>query len=313
MSFGLGLEGYQDSTSKRPSFSNPRGFCTYPGGMSGQAIRSPIETIHAVTYFSEESRHAAATAGLKGFWMGYFGFRAAPMGAVPPGVVVATFANFQAEMVSRAIPDAWGFADPTTLVRARATSAASTLRRLVPTIEVTADAANEDLDSVIAAAVSIGRPLFTANRDLKQFDDPVERLWQNCSTLREHRGDGHVAALAAAGIDGCEAHLLIAADYGWDTEVFFRARGWTVDQQDEARKRLVDRHLLEGEGLTAEGKALRQQVESTTDARASEPFDVALDHAQYTRLVSTLRTASEEIRAGELIPFPNPIGLRPAS
>ena len=40
------------------------------------------ETVHAVTYFSEESMAAARDLGYRGFWMGYFAFRAAPLG--PP-------------------------------------------------------------------------------------------------------------------------------------------------------------------------------------------------------------------------------------
>jgi hypothetical protein len=36
------------------------------------------ETIHAVTYFAEESRAAARELGMQGLWMGYFAFRAAP-------------------------------------------------------------------------------------------------------------------------------------------------------------------------------------------------------------------------------------------
>jgi hypothetical protein len=55
-------------------------------------------------------------------------------------------------------------------------------------------------------------PLFSANRSLALPDDPVERLWQLCTSLREHRGDGHVAALTAKGLDGLEAHVLIALE-----------------------------------------------------------------------------------------------------
>ena len=63
-----------------------------------------LEVVNAVTYFSPESRDAAERIGLKGFWMGYFAFRAAPMGPVTPGVVEATFFNFHPERVRRAIP-----------------------------------------------------------------------------------------------------------------------------------------------------------------------------------------------------------------
>ena len=46
-----------------------------------------LEPYHAATYFAPEARQAFKDAGLRGFWMGYFAGRAAPMGAVGPGVV----------------------------------------------------------------------------------------------------------------------------------------------------------------------------------------------------------------------------------
>lgn len=47
------------------------------------------EPIHDVVYFSAECRSAADELGLRGFWMGYFAFRAAPLGPVPPSVTAA--------------------------------------------------------------------------------------------------------------------------------------------------------------------------------------------------------------------------------
>src|ERR1700730_19083828 len=67
---------------------------------------SRLEPIHAVTYFSPEARSALVKVGYKGFWMGYFAGRAAPMGPVGPEIVFATFYNFSIAHVRRAIPDA---------------------------------------------------------------------------------------------------------------------------------------------------------------------------------------------------------------
>ena len=44
------------------------------------------EPFHALTYFAEESRAAGEAVGLRGFWRGYFAFRAAPLGPVGPAV-----------------------------------------------------------------------------------------------------------------------------------------------------------------------------------------------------------------------------------
>ena len=49
-------------------------------------------------------RDALSEAGLRGFWMGYFAARSAPMGPVAAPVVTATFFNFNPMMVERALP-----------------------------------------------------------------------------------------------------------------------------------------------------------------------------------------------------------------
>lgn len=65
--------------------------------------------------------------------MGYFGFRASPMGAVNAAVVEAAFANFAPAMVRRSIPDAWEYGIPEALVARRGIAAA--LRRIAPDID----------------------------------------------------------------------------------------------------------------------------------------------------------------------------------
>ncbi|MGN6693174.1 MAG: SCO6745 family protein, partial [Aquihabitans sp.] len=150
-----------------------------------------IETLHAVTYFGEETQRAGSDLGLSGFWMGYFGFRGAPLGPVEPGVVDAAFANFAPTFVRRWVPAVWESTDPAVLIERRSRAAAETLRRVAPGIEAAARAAAPFLDAAIASGVAVGRPLFAANRDVAMPSDEVEALWQRCTTLREHRGDGH--------------------------------------------------------------------------------------------------------------------------
>jgi hypothetical protein len=268
-----------------------------------------IETVHAVTYFAAESAEAAKQAGLRGFWMGYFGFRAAPLGAVQPGVVEATFANFAPAMVRRAIPDAWDFADPAVLIIARSTAAAAALRRVASDVDDVASEVNTALESAISCASPLGRPLFAANAGLDPLGDPAQRLWQNCTTLREHRGDGHVAALASRRIDGCEAHLLIAAEHGWSPEVFFDNRGWSVDEQSAASERLRDRGLLDDSGLTLAGAALRHAVEELTDELAWDPYERAGSQFDMEGVAAALTRIASQVRASETVPFPNPMGL----
>jgi uncharacterized protein YceH (UPF0502 family) len=282
---------------------------TAGAGSIARELWKRIETLHAVTYFSSESIEGAKSAGLRGFWMGYFGFRAAPLGAVNPGPVEAMFANFAPSMVRRSLPDAWDFARPDALVHARANAAAAALRRTCPDIDAIASLANDAITRVIDRCDSAGRPMFAANRDVHAFDDPVAQLWQHCTTLREHRGDGHVIALAASNIDGCEAHLLLAAEQDLPPELLRDNRGWTGEQWDDAALRLSRRNLLDGGALTASGRQLRVEVEACTDSLAGVPLTEALGERGADELIDLLTPAASTVAASGEIPYPNPMGL----
>lgn len=270
-----------------------------------------LEAINAVAYFTDECRDAASDLGFKGFWMGYFACRASPMGAVPAGVVEATFFNFHPSRVRRAIPDAWTIVDPEEILVARSSAAAASLRRLLPNgdAERLAETVIPALRVSIYAADNAGRPLFAANRDVSVPDDPVAALWQAATTLREHRGDGHVALLTSADLDGCEAHALLAAGEGIDPELFQQSRGWSDDDWAAACERLSERGLIASDNLlTANGQRLRAQIENDTDKLAVAPYS-ALGDPAVDQLLDALSPAARRIAAsGDLI-FPNPIGL----
>lgn len=268
-----------------------------------------IETLHAVTYFGEETDEVRRAAGLTGFWMGYFGFRASPMGRVDGGVVEATFFNFAPTFVDRWVPDVWDHASPDSLVAARAQAAASTLRRVDASIDALAQAINAELERAVAACPTAGRPLFAANRRVPLSDDPVERLWQLCTSLREHRGDGHVAALTTAGLDGLEAHVLIALEHGAPVEDLQRARGWTPDDWAAAVARCRSRGLVGDDGaLTDAGRSVRDEVESSTDRLAMAPWS-PLDADGRAALLAALHPAAAAVAASGVIRYPNPMSL----
>jgi hypothetical protein len=270
-----------------------------------------LEPVNAVTYFAPESREAAVGAGLKGFWMGYFAFRAAPMGPVAAGVVEATFYNFHPDRVRRAIPDAWGFAQPARLLEVRAAAAAAALRRLLPdgAVERLAGEVLPPLRRAMEVADTAGRPLFAANCDVEPPEDPVAALWQAATSLREHRGDGHVALLGGAGLDGCEVHLLLAATSGISGELLRQSRGWSEDDWGEAQARLTARGLLDADGDATEvGRRLHREIEARTDELAVAPYRAIADEA-FGRLLTTLGGAAERIAAADELPFPNPMGL----
>lgn len=271
-----------------------------------------LEPIHVVTYFSPEARAALSGAGYKGFWMGYFAGRAAPMGPVGAEVVFATFYNFSISHVRRALPDAWTFAPPRAALEARQRGAAAALQRafapddLAGTVETAAMLARAAAES----APMEGRALFAANRALPWPQEPIAALWHACTLLREHRGDGHVAALAAAGIGGREANVLQAAAGVVPREVFTAARHYDDAEWDSVSERLVGRGLVSPEGrLTARGKEVKDDVEDRTDRLALTAYDV-LDDDQMRQLLSVLAPLAEAVIATGDIPAVTPVGNR---
>lgn len=242
--------------------------------------------------------------------MGYFASRAAPMGEVSAAVVGATFYNFHPSMVQRAIPDAWGFSSVDRILAARYHLAEGVLRRLLGEWVDSRDSAQaaELARRAARAADGAGRPLAAANAALEWPEVPHVALWHAATILREHRGDGHIAALVTNGIDGCEAHVTALAASGAPEETVRPHRGWPDDEWDAAKQRLRDRGLLEGDGLTDAGAALHAVVEQRTDALALAPY-AALGAREVGRLEELLQEPEQTIVTAGEIPFPNPIGL----
>jgi hypothetical protein len=272
------------------------------------------EPIHALTYFAQPAFDAWAAAGISGFWRGYFATRAAPFGRVGPEVVTASFYNFAPSMVARALPSVWDLAEPAVALEARLAGMDAALRSVVgeaalPDPAVPATVAT--LHEVVAAAPIVGRALFAANVALPWPEEPHLALWHGLTCLREHRGDGHNAALVAAGIDGCQAHVLAAAAGGSPREVTQPTRGWTDDEWEAAAAALVERGVLSPDGsITEEGRGLHAHVERVTDERAAEPW-AAVGPDRLDAVHDALLPWARAIQAAGTIRQPNPMGLPP--
>jgi hypothetical protein len=271
-----------------------------------------FEPVHAIVYFSPEAPERYQTAGLKGGWMGYFASRSAPMGAVGAEVVTAVFHNFQPAMVRRAIPDAWHYSTPQIVLAARLDGVDAALRRLWGD-EVDSPALAEAADLAIGAAAHLrgdGRPLYAAHAALEVPAAPHLALWHACTLLREHRFEGHVAALTVHGIAGDEALVMAAAaGNGVDTATLRRFRGWTDDEWANAQHRLRERGLLdERYSLTAEGRSLRAAVEEATDRLAEGPW-AAPPVSRRERLFTLLRELAAALEGPGGLMYPNPIGV----
>jgi hypothetical protein len=134
-------------------------------------------------------------------------------------------------------------------------------------------------------------------------------LWHAATVLREHRGDGHVAALVAADLTGLEANVLAVAGGPLAAERFQQVRGWTPEEWAAAWEALAERGLVSCDGaLTPSGAALRASVEEATDRAALRPWR-ALGSDATTRLDTLLAPVVARLLATGVIPDPNPIGV----
>lgn len=269
-----------------------------------------FEPVHAVTYFAPEARAALDELGYRGFWMGYFAARSAPLGMAPPELVTAIFHNFAPQRVAKALPAAWQIAGPDAALRARQDSAVAALRRYGLKDDENVGAAAELAGKAARQAGLDGRPLFAANHALPWPDTPLAALWHAATLLREHRGDGHVAVLTAAGISGRECNVLHAAADRVPRDYIARTRDYDETEWLHHEQRLAERGLLNDDGtLTAAGVELKEHVESRTDALGLSALD-ALSDEEVEALFQALTPITRAVVEGGDVLAVTPMALR---
>ncbi|OQO90313.1 hypothetical protein B1813_18000 [Saccharomonospora piscinae] len=264
-----------------------------------------LEPLHAFVYFAPEVEQSFTAAGLDSARGRYFAGRAAPLGAVGASVVTATFYNFNHRLVARHIPHAWSVVEPAELVKLRFAGAEAALRRLL------GDAAASDEVTELAGLVREaaeacspeGRPLFAGHADLGWPDGPVAALWHGATLLREHRGDGHIAALVAEGLPGLQALVShIAQGNSFRAEAAKKLRGWTDEDWAGAEQALRERGVLGDDGgLTDEGRAMRAALEERTDHAAAGPYR-AVGAEKSARIAELAKPLSRAVRKAGAFP-----------
>lgn len=275
-----------------------------PPGLAGRAHRA-LDLLHAFMYFVPEADEEMTAVGLRPGRMGYFASRSAPMGPVPAGVTTATFYNFNPEVVARHIPRAWGLASIPDILAARLRVADRALCRMLGHEAAQAPAVVEAAELARAATIglpSTGRPLFAGHAELDWPAEPHLVLWHAVTLLREFRGDGHVAVLMVAGVNGLDALVThTATGRGFTEQAAKATRGWSDEQWDAAVDRARERGLLDAAGeLTEDGIQHRAQLEHATDELAAQPWQtLGVDGTE--RLVDLGKALSRQlVRAGAL-------------
>jgi hypothetical protein len=275
-----------------------------------------LEPLHAVLYYAPEVFAQAETLGYDTGerWPTYFPYRAAPLSAVGAERVTSAFYSFSPRMVAEHVEPAWKVASPEAVLEARMRGIDDAYRAIFgdrtdsPELREAASLARRAAE----AANTAGRPLAAANAALEWPEVPHLQLWHAATILREHRGDGHVAALLVAGLDPVESLVSFAA-VGAASVERFESRGWRAEEWTAARERLFARGLVDADGTATEaGRELRRRVEQDTDRLAAAPWQSlahSLGREAVDRLADLLGEYWIAVLSSGLLPSETTLGI----
>ncbi|MCQ0019585.1 hypothetical protein LUX39_42275 [Actinomadura madurae] len=231
-----------------------------------------LEPVHSMIYFVPEAPERYAALGLDAR-TAYFASRAAAFGRASAEVVIATFYNFNPDVVRAAIPAAWEKASPEQVLDARADAATAALRRggvdRLPGLEETVSLARRAAEA--AGDHAQGRPLYAAHAALPWPDEPILQLWWAQTLLREFRGDGHIAVLTTEGVTPVEALVLHVATGTMPKKFLTATRAWPAeewggDRREPPRARPARRRVPQ-----PRGRGLPPGASRTAPTRSRSP------------------------------------------
>lgn len=232
-------------------------------------LRDALEPLAAQGFYS--AREDLEALGLS-FIPGYVWSRAAALGEPSASVVVAAFGIFEPTFLAEAY----------TLGRATAARHDVLAARMEGSTRPLYEVLGDDADVGALAAVLLGalddlpgtaRPLFSGLRETPLPPTPAGRLWRAADLVREHRGDGHLAAGIAAGLDPVAMNVMTELWVGYPLGAYTPTRGHSPEAIDTAVAGLRRRGWIEGDGLSPAGAAARHDIEAATDASQAALMD----------------------------------------
>lgn len=250
----------------RKAFFQPR-----PDAVDGAAWSSPardlrdaLEPLATVHYWSEASSQAYAAVGLD-FLTGYVWSRSCVLGEPEGAVVAAAFGVFEPGAVAGLYDAARKACSLPQVREARERGALAALRSALGAAPAGVAEVAAALRRGVEAADLTARPLFAGLRSFSWPDEPLTAAWHGATALRECRGDSHLAACLAHGLTGLEADVLTELWVGYEALSYTATRAWSPEAMAAALEGLRGRGLVDGDRLSGEGRALREQVEQATD------------------------------------------------
>lgn len=287
---------------------------------SARALARVIEPVVGQVYFAPECHQRYAALGFspspgsssKGVAFpdgpAYFTSRGSALGQAPGELVAAAFGVFNHEVVVPAVTHGWSITDAATIAEQRLLGAVEQLTRVLGDRPQGVERAAELLTRAVAPLEPWGRALFAGTLSQPLPGTPLGDVFRLGDRLREHRGDSHIAAWVAAGLDAVEIGLLTEPYWGLPSRTYVRTRGWSDPDLDAAEDRLRAAALWDDEGITEAGRQQREAIELVTDAQMA-PAIHALG-PDLDDLIDILTPWSQKIMSAAAYPH-SPLAISP--
>lgn len=264
-------------------------------------LRDAVEPIATQGWWAKGVHDRLEAKGL-GFFDSYVWGRAAALGSPSPGVVVATFGVFAPAFLAAVYESGRSQIGRDEVLAAREAGAVESLRSIVEESDAIRDAAGV-LIGATSNVDATARPLFSGLRDLPVPPSALGRLWRGAELVREHRGDGHLAACIAEGLDPLEMSLMTELWLDYAPGEYSSSRGYGPDELAAAGERLAQRGWVESMSLTEAGRAARNEIEFATDRSQQGLIDAI--GGRLDQVVSVCEEVSKAIVDAQAFP-PDP-------
>lgn len=261
-------------------------------------LRDSVEPIATQGWWSRAAADRVTALGL-GFFDGYVWGRAAALGTPSAATVVATFGVFEPGLLARVYAHGSAQASRADVLAAREAGATESLAAIITAS--TAESVAAPLLAALEHIDGLGRPLFSALRELPLPSSPHGRLWRATELVREHRGDGHLAALVGTGLDVVTINVLTEVWLGYAPGEYTATRGFGADVVSDASAALVERGWMADGRLTPDGLRVRIGIEQTTDESQTQLMG-ALGR-EVDDLVEHCQAISAKVLAARAFPY----------
>jgi hypothetical protein len=226
-------------------------------------LRDALEPIAIQAWWARGVHDRLAPLGFD-FFEAYVWGRAAALGEPSASVVVSAFGVFEPQFLTAIYERARLVAAREQVLAARVDGASASLASILgddPAVARLGDALLAAVEAIDGAA----RPLFSGLRELPVPSDPHGRLFRGAELVREHRGDGHLAACVAAGLDVVSMNVLTELWTGYAPGEYSLSRGFSEEVVADSMTDLGTRGWVDGDQLTDIGMSARGAIEEATD------------------------------------------------